>query len=164
MMWWENEFLRVDKDRLVLGRRRAESLARAFGTPLFVYGAGRVRANGRRLARAFARATDLETRLAYAMKANANPGILALILEGGGWVDAVSPGEVERALQAGFPPGRVLFTGTSVSEADFETLLSVEGLTLTLDAVEQLDILRAVRDRSPRRRRPIRVSIRWNPG
>jgi diaminopimelate decarboxylase len=164
MMWWENEFLRVENNRLVLRRRRAEALAKAFGTPLFVYGADRVRTNGRRLGLAFARATELETRLAFAMKANAHPVILALILEEGGWVDAVSPGEVDRALRAGFPPGRVLFTGTSISEADFKALLAIDGLTLTLDAVEQLDILRAVRDRFFRRRPPVRVSIRWNPG
>ncbi|MBM3293804.1 MAG: diaminopimelate decarboxylase [Candidatus Aminicenantes bacterium] len=163
MIWWENEFVRAAGNRLILGRFRAEDLARKHGTPLFVYGAARIRVNGRRLARAFAAATSLETRLAYAMKANAHPAVLALIREEGGWIDAVSPGEVARALEAGFSPGRIIFTGTSISAGDFEQLLRVDGLTINLDAVEQLDILRDVRDRL-RLRRPIRISFRWNPG
>ena len=163
MRWWENEFVRVEGNRLRLGRRWAEDLARKHGTPLYVYGAERILTNGRRLARAFAAATSLETRLAYAMKANAHPAVLALIREEGGWIDAVSPMEVVRALATGFPAGRVIFTGTSVSAADFEALLAVEGLTINIDAVEQLDIMRAVLRRIPGRRR-IRVAVRWNPG
>ena len=47
--------------------------------------------------------------------ANPHRGILRLLRKRGGWIDAVSPCEVETALKAGFPADRVLFTGTSVS-------------------------------------------------
>jgi len=163
MLWWENEFAHAQGGALRLGRTAATTLARKHGTPLFVYGAGRVRANYRRLARAFAGATGLEVRIAYALKANAHPGILAVVRDEGGWIDAVSPGEVARALESGFPPARVLFTGTSISAADFEAVIDLDGLTINIDAVEQLEAMRSVRGRGLRGRR-IRVSVRWNPG
>jgi diaminopimelate decarboxylase len=163
MAWWENEFVRLKGGRLHLGRESAERLARRHGTPLFVYGADRIRANYRRLARAFAEATGLEVRCAYAMKANPHPSILTLVRDEGGWIDAVSPAEVSRALEAGFSPGRIIFTGTSVSAADFEALLGIEGLIINLDALEQLEIMRLVRGRRRQGNR-VRVSVRWNPG
>jgi diaminopimelate decarboxylase len=163
MKWWENEFASVRRGRLCLGDSTAEDLARAHGTPLYVYGAERLRANYRKLAAVFESATDLEVRVCYALKANSHPAILRILRGEGGWVDAVSPGEVRAALAAGFPPERILFTGTSVGERDLREVFAVDGLVVNIDALEQIEAMR--RARGPRRdRRPIRVSVRWNPG
>lgn len=78
-------------------------LARAHGTPLFVYDAATIRARVRELTGRF----DL---VRYAQKACGNPAILALLRAEGCRIDAVSAGEVERALAAGFAPHEIVFT------------------------------------------------------
>jgi diaminopimelate decarboxylase len=163
MNWWQNEFATVRRNKLFLAGRKAEDLARTYGTPLYVYGKRAILARYDFVAGALARATPLETWVCYAAKANSHPGILALLRKAGARIDAVSPNEVEAAGKAGFAPGRILFTGTSVSLDDLGRLFAVEGLTLNVDAVEQLEVMGRFKRRAfPNKR--IRVSVRWNPG
>jgi diaminopimelate decarboxylase len=163
MRWWENDFLRVHENRLFLGGREATEIARKYGTPLYVYGKEQVLDNYRRLQRILREATTLETRICYAMKANPNAGILAQLKSEGAWIDAVSPGEVRAALAAGFTTQKILFTGTSLSSRDLRSAFGEIGLTVNIDALEQLDLMTDVKTRSFRNR-TIRVSVRWNPG
>lgn len=162
-MWWESSFLQKRNGRLHLAGRPASAVAAEGGTPLYVYGRQAVLDKYRALRRAFraAGAEDGRFRVCYAMKANSHPGILGLLRREGAWVDAVSPGEVEAALRAGYPAERILFTGTSVGREDFRRLLAHPGLTINVDAVEQLNLLAGARGR---RGSPVRLSVRWNPG
>jgi diaminopimelate decarboxylase len=162
MNWWETDFAAVRENRLVVAGRDAAALAERYGTPLYVYGKDRILERYARLDDAFARHSPLPARICYAMKANPHRGILRLLQRRGAWIDAVSPREVETALRAGFPAERILFTGTSVSRADLRAVFAHDGLTVNIDAAEQLDLMSEVkRDFPPR---PIRVSVRWNPG
>jgi len=162
-IWWENDFVQAKGCRLYLGRRAAEAIAGEAGTPVLIYSRSRILANYDRLLRTFSKATGLETRICYAMKANPHRGILELLRQRGGWIDAVSPGEVEEARRAGFPAGRVLFTGTSVGEGDLRRVFRHRGVTVNIDALEQLELMKELKDREfPGRR--IRVSVRLNPG
>jgi len=88
---------------LPLPRELLVELARAHGTPLYVYDAATVRA----------RCAELRARfdvVRYAQKANNNPALLALLRTEGCRVDAVSAGEVELALAAGFRAEEIVFT------------------------------------------------------
>jgi len=164
MSWWENEFLKVKENKLYLEGRPAEKIAREYGTPVYVYSRKQILRNFQDLKEAFASAeSKLEVRLAYAMKANPHPGILKLLLQAGAYIDAVSPAEVEAALKTGFPEEKIMFTGTSISQEDFEQVLRHPGVTVNIDAYEQIEILEAARRRL-RIKRPVQVSVRWNPG
>lgn len=164
MNWWEGEFLRVKNNQLYLEGHPAEQLAEKYGTPLYVYSRNEVLRNLRSLREAFSPApAEPEVRVAYAMKANPHPGILKTLLKEGCWIDAVSPVEVETALKAGFPENRIMFTGTSISQEDFERVLKHPAVTINIDAYEQVDLLEAARKKF-RIKRPVRVSVRWNPG
>lgn len=77
-------------------------LARAHGTPLYVYSARVVRQR-------FAELSGFD-RVRYAMKANSHAGILELLRGLGAHVDAVSAGELERARAAGFTADQTSFT------------------------------------------------------
>jgi diaminopimelate decarboxylase len=163
MAWWENEGLKIAGGRLRVAGRAAEAWARESGTPLFVYSRARILANLARLRAAFAPAWSGELRIGYAMKANPHPGILGLLRAEGAWIDAVSPREVAAAARAGFPASRILFTGTSLGPSDFRQAFARPGLTVAIDAVEEIPLMAAVRRRGFKDRR-IPVSIRWNPG
>jgi len=162
-MWWENEFLRVKNRKLYLARKQATQVAGQFGTPLLVYSQAQILTNYERLRDAFSRHTTLETRICYAMKANPHRKILQFLRQKGVWIDAVSPGEVEEALRAGFPGQKVLFTGTSVSGEDIRRVFHCDGVVVNIDALEQLELMREIK-RKAFREKKIKVSIRWNPG
>jgi diaminopimelate decarboxylase len=162
-MWWENEFLEVKNNKLFINHRLAHEIAEEFGTPLFLYSKNQIRTNLRRLQTIFKKAVPIETRVYYAMKANYHPELLETLREEDVWIDAVSPGEALQALRVGFPGKRILFTGTSVSERDIQTLFDLEGVVVNIDAEEQLEIMRENREKQQKDKR-VEVFIRWNPG
>jgi diaminopimelate decarboxylase len=121
--WWERPGLEARAGRLLVAGRDAEALARTHGTPLFVYDLDRVAENAARFLGALGGA-GVPHRLRFAMKANPMPEFLA-VLRGVGTpggpgnvgIDACSPGEVARALEMGWLPGEISFTGTTSRSA-----------------------------------------------
>jgi diaminopimelate decarboxylase len=160
--WWRRPGLDVVDGRLALDGADLEALLREHGSPLFVYDLARPRETIRALQRAFA-ATGMPSRVRFALKANPDPVILA-VLRGLGapgtpesvGIDACSPGEVLHALANGWQPEEISHTGTNVSERDLDVLLA-HPIRLNLDAVSQLE---RVGRRAPGRT----VGVRINPG
>jgi diaminopimelate decarboxylase len=128
--------------------------ARRFGTPLYLYSENKMRRQYKRLAEAFSRQYP-KMRILYAAKANTNLSILRLLREEGAEVDAVSPGEVHAALQAGYKPDQILFTGTSVGLDELLYLLDT-GVGMNVDSESQLD-------RLLEQEVPEMISVRINP-
>ena len=107
--------LSVGSEGLAFGGASLAALARAHGTPTYVYDAARVRAAVAEL-RAALSETGLRSQIFYAMKANRFAPLLALLrAEGDVGIDACSPREVEGALAAGFRPEELSFTGGMLS-------------------------------------------------
>ncbi len=160
--WWRRPGLDVCDGRLSLNGADLEALLREHGTPLFAYDLERPRENVRALQAAL-RATGFRHVVRFALKANPDPRILA-VLRGLGepgsmdsiGIDACSPGEVLHALANGWAPEEISHTGTNVSERDLDVLLAYP-IRLNLDGVSQLD---RVGRRAPGRT----VGIRVNPG
>ena len=162
-MWWENAFVRARDRSLYLGARPAAEVAARYGTPLIVYSRDQIRADYKKLLDIFSDTSSPPLRVCYAMKANAHREILKALRKMGAWIDAVSPREVEEALGAGFSARRVLFTGTSLSSEDLSRVFRHDGLTVNIDALEQMELMEEVKRRKFRDK-TIRVSVRWNPG
>jgi diaminopimelate decarboxylase len=160
--WWRRPGLDVVDDRLALNGADLEVLARDHGTPLFVYDLARPVEAVRALQAALDR-TRLPYLVRFALKANPDPRILAVLRGLGGpgepgsvGIDACSPGEVLHALANGWRADEISHTGTNVSERDLDVLLA-HPIRLNLDGVSQLE---RVGRRSPGRT----VGIRVNPG
>jgi diaminopimelate decarboxylase len=162
-MWWGNDFLSVKGRKLYLGDKEATRVANTHGTPLFVYSKNQILSNFKTLLKAFDGKTSLEVKLYYAMKANSHQDILKVLKEAGAFIDAVSPGEVAEALRAGFSADRIFFTGTSISTEDLKLAFSQDDLIVNIDAEEQLELMKEVRERWFKHKK-IKVAVRWNPG
>src|SRR5262249_60533147 len=92
--WWSGDGLEARDGRLVFAGRDAEALARAHGTPLYLYDPARAEANARRFAAALERA-GVRHKLLYAIKANRHPAFLSRLPSlGFVGIDACSPREV----------------------------------------------------------------------
>lgn len=134
-MDYEKFGVTVRGKKLLIGSVRAEWLARKYGTPLYVIDERRIRANYRAIADAFASAyREGEVRVHYACKANTNLNVLRILWEEGARIDAVSPGEVDACLLAGFDPIDIMFTGTSVSDEEL-TFLARSGVAVNFDSM-----------------------------
>ncbi len=163
MYWWENNFLKVKRNTLLLGGQPAAMLAEKHGTPLFVYSREQIQANFRMLTKILRENTSLDTYICYAMKANSHPRILKTLKAEGARIDTVSPGEVALARNAGFPASKIMFTGTSLSVEDFQKIFCHSGVIINIDAEEQLELMQEARENwFPQK--IFRVSLRINPG
>jgi diaminopimelate decarboxylase len=151
----QNPALSIAEGRLLLSGADVCALAGRYGTPLYVLSAERVKDNYRRLEKAFKQHYG-RVRIHYACKANSGIALLKLLRPLGAHVDAVSAGEVYLARRAGFEAGRIVYTGTSVSNEELEYLVR-EGVAINLDSLSQMRRLAERSSNHP-------VSFRINPG
>ncbi|HSX91808.1 MAG TPA: diaminopimelate decarboxylase [Hydrogenophaga sp.] len=134
-----------------------DALARAHGTPLFVYSkAAMLQALG-----AYQRGLAGRPHLiCYAMKANSSLAILQTLVRSGCGLDIVSGGELARALAAGCPPERIIFSGVGKTRAEMRQALEVGIGCFNVESRAELAVLDEVARATGQR---ARVSIRVNP-
>lgn len=116
---------------------RLRDAAERHGTPLYVYDLDLVRRRAERVRRALA---PLSPRLFYACKANAHPAILAALVAEGWGIEAASPGEAARALEAGAPAGSIVLSSNNAPTEGLRQSLR-RGCVLTLGALSDLSRL-----------------------
>ncbi|MFB3738396.1 MAG: diaminopimelate decarboxylase [Candidatus Velamenicoccus archaeovorus] len=159
--WWSRPGLEVRGGRLHVAGRDATALAREHGTPLYVYDLCRIEEQARALQAAFGR-LGAELRLRLALKAQRDPAVLRFVRALGPpgspesvGMDVCSPGEVAWALDHGWRPEEISYTGTNVSERDLDAILS-HPIHVNLDLLSQLE-------RYGRRAAGRPVGLRVNP-
>lgn len=133
------------------------TLAKAFGTPLYVYSANRIRQNYRRLAAAFA---PLRPLICYSVKANANLAILRLLHREGAGFDIVSGGELYKALKAGAHPQHIVFAGVGKTADEIDLAISHHVGWINIESEGEL---RRVVDIAARHGTTATVAIRLRP-
>ena len=132
-------------------------IADAVGTPTYVYSGGGILSAYEAYERAL---TDLPHLSCYAVKANMNLAVLALLAQAGAGADVVSGGELYRALRAGFDPQRIVFAGVGKSREELREGLKADVLCFNVESVAELVALDEVaRDEGAR----ARIGIRVNP-
>jgi diaminopimelate decarboxylase len=136
---------------LNIGNLSVLDIADRFGTPVYVYDAGVIRAQIQRLRDAFA---ALPFRPFYAMKANGTLAILRLIREGGFGCDCVSPGEIFIAQRAGFTPEQIWFTCSNVSDDDLHAV--DDRIVINVNSMSEIDRVVALDLPNP-------IALRVNP-
>ena len=96
----------------------------------------------------------------YAVKANANPRILSIIQENGLGADCVSGGEIQAALDAGFPSDKIVFAG--VGKADWEINLGLDQNIFCFNA-ESIPELEVINELAGKKNKTAPVALRLNP-
>jgi diaminopimelate decarboxylase len=135
-----------------------QAIAQAAGTPVYVYSAARLRHNAARLQRAFA---PLKAELHYSLKANPNLTLVRMLSQAGLGADAVSAGEVDRALRAGVEPARIVFAGVGKTPAEIAFALRAKIGWFNVESRDELALLDRLAGEE--RCRP-QVALRLNPG
>ncbi len=99
-------------------------------------------------------------RVHYAMKANVNESVLAVIKDAGLGADCVSGGEVEAAIKAGISPSKVVFAG--VGKADWEINLGLDNDIFCFN-VESIPELEVINELAAAKGKTAKVALRINP-
>jgi diaminopimelate decarboxylase len=132
-------------------------IAEAVGTPVYVYSHATLSHHYRVFDGAFAGMPHV---VCYSMKANSNGSVIRTFTNLGGGVDIVSGGELARALAAGAPPSKIVYSGVGKQVWEIEEALRRGILMFNVESREELETIDAVAGRM-RKRAPI--SLRVNP-
>src|SRR5206468_1118862 len=132
--------LHVIDRTLHIGNVSAPDLIERYGSPLYVYDAEVIRRQTDRVRQAF---SALPFRPFYAMKANGALAILDLVRGAGFGCDAVSPGEIFIARQAGFTPDNIWFTCSNVSDDDLRAIPD-ERIVSNVNSMSEIDRILAL--------------------
>ncbi len=135
---------------------KAQYLAEQFETPAYVYS----RAAFEEHFNAYQEAMGDDDLVCYAVKANSNIAVLNVLARLGAGFDIVSVGELERVIQAGGDPEKIVFSGVAKTEAEMRRALEVGIHCFNVESAAELERLNAVAADIDM---PAPVSIRVNP-
>lgn len=132
-------------------------LAEKVGTPFYVYSSATLRRHVRVVREAF---EGIPTLMAYAMKANSNQAVLTLMAHEGCGADVVSGGELQRALAAGIPAEKIVFSGVAKTVAEMRQGLQAGIKCFNVESEPELERLSMIASDMGL---TARVSVRVNP-
>ncbi len=132
-------------------------IARAVGTPFYCYSTATLTRHFNVFRKAF---EGLDSLVCYALKANSNQAVLTTLAKLGAGADVVSEGELRRALAAGVPPEKILFSGVGKTAREMDFALSAGILCFNVESEPELELLSA---RAVAAGKVAPVSLRINP-
>ena len=146
-------------DGLLLDGVPLAGIAGAVGTPTWVYSAATMRARFKALTGAMTDA-GLDMHVHYAVKANDSRAVLSLFAEQGAGADVVSGGELLKALRAGIPASRIVYSGVGKSAQELRLALEEDIGQINVESAEELAMLSGIATANGR---IARVALRVNP-
>lgn len=128
------------------------------GTPVYIYSLRRAIQNLGCIRVAFA---DLDPHIHYSVKANSNLAVLRALIQAGAGIDAVSGGEIHRALTAGADPQEIVFAGVGKTPGEIAYALKQEIGWFNVENVEECALINnMVRHQQLA---PAQIALRLNP-
>lgn len=134
-----------------------EQIAQEVGTPVYVYSTETLVRHFRAFDGAF---EGIDHLVCFSVKSNSNLAILSLFGRLGGGVDIVSGGELYRALKAGIPAGKIVYSGVGKTEDEMDSALRAGILMFNIESSQELEVLA---ERASKLGLKARIAIRVNP-
>ena len=122
-----------------------QRIAAEVGTPVYVYSSATIERHYKLFEAAMKTTAPAgKTHVFYAMKANGNLGVLKTLGALGAGIDTVSEGEVRKALAAGIPADRIVFSGVGKSEEELRFAVEAGIYQVNIESESELDLLSKV--------------------
>ena len=134
-----------------------KKIAEAVGTPFYLYSYKTFERHFTVFNNAFAKMDHL---VCYSCKANANGALLRTVNRLGGGADVVSGGELYKAMRAGIPAGKIVFSGVGKSEEELRQAIKAGICMINIESEGEMQLLKSL-SRSMKKKVP--VSVRVNP-
>lgn len=133
------------------------AIAEAVGTPAYVYSTATLERHYQVFRDAFA---PRDVMVAFAVKANANIAVLATLAKKGAGADTVSAGEIKRALKAGIPASRIIFSGVGKTADELGFAVDSGLHQINVESAAELKLLSEIAAQKQKR---TAIAIRVNP-
>ncbi len=133
------------------------ALADEVGTPFYCYSTATLERHYRVFAEAF---SDTDALVCYAVKANSNQAVIATLARLGAGTDIVSEGELRRALAAGVPASKIVFSGVGKTRAEMAAALDAGILCFNVESEPEMEALSEV---ALSKGKVAPISVRVNP-
>lgn len=146
-----------DGGKLLCEKVSVESLARKFGTPLYIYSHRTLTGHFQKLTEALA---PLDHLICYAMKANSNAAVMHALARLGSGFDVVSGGELKRVIAAGGDPRRCVFAGVGKTSEEIAYALRQGIYSFNVESEPELHRIDEV---ARRLKKKAAVAVRVNP-
>jgi diaminopimelate decarboxylase len=136
-------------------------IAEAVGTPVYVYSTATLERHYCVFRDAMRAHPDLgEPLVAYALKANSNVAVVKTLAKLGAGADTVSEGEIRRALAAGVPAERIVFSGVGKTARELAFALDAQVAQINVESEPELDLLTSIAEAKGVR---AAIALRVNP-
>lgn len=135
-------------------------IAQAVGTPVYVYSTATLERHYTVLREALVAAGVVDPLIAFAVKANSNLAVLRTLARQGAGADTVSEGEIRRALAAGVPPEKIVFSGVGKTAAEIAFALEAGVCEINVESEPEMAAVARVAERLGKR---ATIAFRVNP-
>ncbi len=136
---------------------KVADLAATYGTPLYVYSAATFNRHFEAFDSAF---NEIEHITCFSVKANSNLKVLQMLGEKGAGMDIVSGGELFRALKAGIPADKIVYSGVGKRTSEIEEALLAGILMFNVESMAELE---RINDVAKEMGKIANISLRINP-
>jgi len=131
-----------------------DDLIKSHKTPFYLYSQNKIIETYNDLKK------NLSSEIFFAVKANSNQAILKLMKNCGAGADVVSAGELQRSIEAGFNPNKIIFEGVGKSKQDIEFALEKNIRLINLESINEIKLINLLGEKF---NKIINVGIRLNP-
>ncbi len=152
-----NESIRYTDGQLHVDGVCVADITAQVGTPIYIYSRDRVLSQYRALHDAF---SIFDAHIHYSAKANANLALMRSLVEAGAGIDAVSGGEIKRALAAGCAPEHIVFAGVGKTPTELRMAVEQGVGWFNVENVDECRLLNAI---AADQGAMVRGALRYNP-
>jgi diaminopimelate decarboxylase len=151
------KYFEYKNDQLFAENVQISAIANQVGTPFYCYSKAALVENYQEFATAF---NDIPHKICYAIKANCNLSIVKIFAEMGAGIDAVSAGEIWRAIKAGIDPKKIVFAGVGKTAEEMEFALNSGVCEFSIESEPELFLLSQVATKIGK---IAKIAVRVNP-
>lgn len=142
---------------LLINGVKVATLAKKYGTPLYVYSHDRLLENYRAISENFA---EIDPLIAFSMKSNSNGAVLRTLIQEGSGLDIVSGGELDRGLRAGVDPQKVIYAGVGKTRDELTRALKAGIKAFNVESIPEAE---AIAEVAAKLRKKAPICLRVNP-
>ncbi|WP_057830710.1 diaminopimelate decarboxylase [Colwellia sp. TT2012] len=128
-------------DEMYVENIAISDIAKQVQTPFYCYSSAAIEASFQDYQQAF---SDQDALICYAVKANSNQAVLATLAKLGSGADVVSMGEIRRAIAAGIPPNKIVYSGVAKTQDEIHYALSLGILQFNVESEPELALISKV--------------------
>lgn len=146
--------------KLVFSKADVSKLAKKYKTPFYLYSEEILSRNYESFDQEARAAGLIDPLVCFAMKSNPNRELVKILAKLGSGADIVSGGELKRALEAGIPANKIVFSGVGKTAEEIDFALKKDIYSFNVESIEELELINRL---AKKQKKTARICFRLNP-